>query len=334
MRRLTRLPWDVLLTFGACVGWGVTRGDNGRLNIDHAMYLSAVHFMRHGAGYYAAMDRALRHYIGPAATPRAFRPPFIFEFWQLLPGDRVIWTLAVVLIGLGSIALGRLVGSRLVAPVVAVYFLYNAFNKYTLVELWGCLIVVAAVVAWVRGHRVLAVVVGTVAALVRETTVLFLVGGLVAAHRHKDRRWPWLVGLAVAGTAFALESVWASPHLVAHGTESPLLGTGRPPFSVARWMGFGLPAGPLLGPVLWAVAVLTLLRVLPRDADGPARSRGAPPPGFDDLLLPHLALPILGFLVTRDYWGMLIVPFTVALSASTLEREARLVFRRVRSRPA
>ncbi len=261
-RRLRRAPWDIVATFGVCLGWGVTAGHRGLLNIDHAMYLSAVHFMRHGDGYYRAMDRALRHFIGPAATPRAFRPPFIFEFWKLLPNDRAIWILVVILIGLGSVALGRLVRCRWVAPLIAVYFLYNAWNKFTLVELWGCLIVIGAVVAWTRGTRAMrtfAVALGTVAALVRETTVLFLVGGLIAAHRHKERRWPWVVGLAVAGTAFALESHWASPYLVAHGTESPLLGTGRPPFSVARWMGFGLPLGPLVGPVLWVVAVLTLL---------------------------------------------------------------------------
>jgi hypothetical protein len=329
MGRVRSAPWDVVTTLAVCAGWGVTPGHDGLLNIDHAMYLSAVHFMRHGSGYYAAMDRALRHYIGPAATPRAYRPPFIFEFWKLLPNDRAIWILVVILIGFGSVALARLVHTRWVAPLIAVYFLYNAWNKFTLVEIWGCLIVVAAVVAWVRGHDALAVVVGTVAALVRETTVLFLVGGLLAAHRRKERRWPWLVGLALASTAFALESIWASPYLVAHGTESPLLGTGRPPFSVARWMGFGLPAGPLLGPVLWVVAVLTLLRVLPRTS-GPndQARRWVPLEGFDDLLLPYLALPIFGFLVTRDYWGVLLVPFTLAISAGTVDNELRRMLRR------
>ena len=325
LRRVSRAPWDMLVTAGVCIGWGVRLGHDAFLNIDHAMYLSTVHFMRRGGSYYAGMDHALRTYIGPAATPRAFRPPFIFLFWQLLPNDRAIWILLVVLAGLASIALARLVRVRWVAPLLAAYFLYNAWNKFTLVEMWGCIVVVGAVVAWVRGRRGLAVILGVVAALVRETTVLFLVGGLLAAHRHEERRWPWLAGLAVAVAAFVLEPIWAGPYLASHGTESPLLGTGRPPFSIARWMGFGLPLGPILGPVLWAVAVLTLLGKLPGVDRG---RRWTPPKGVDDLMLPYLALPIVGFLVTRDYWGVLVVPFTMALSASTIDQVVRASVRR------
>jgi hypothetical protein len=319
-RRLSRVPWDVVATAVPCIAWGTTTGHDRHLNVDHAVYLSTVHLMRRGSGYYAAMDRALRAFIGPAATPRAFRPPTIFFFWRLLPSDRVIWTVLVVLVGLASIGLGRVVRVRWIAPVLASYYLYNAWNKFTLVEMWGCVIVVGAVVAWTRGYRTLAVVLGTVAALVRETTLPFLAGGLIAAHRFKQRRWPWLLGLAISAAAFALESHAAGHYLVAHGTESPLLGTGRPPFSVARWMGFGLPLGPLVGPVLWVVAGLALLGELPR-VKGPRR--WVPPPGFDELLLPYLALPILGFLVTRDYWGVLVVPFTLALSAMVVDQQVR-----------
>jgi hypothetical protein len=318
--RLVRLPWDVITTAAVCFGWATTTGHDTHLNIDHAVYLSTVHFMRRGSGYYPAMNRALRAYIGPAATPRAFRPPTIFLFWQLLPNDRVIWLLLVVLVGLAAIALGRVVRVRWIAPVIAAYLLYNAWNKFTLVELWGCLIVIGAVFAWSHGYRILAVVLGTVAALVRETTVLFLIGGLIAAHRSKQRRWPWIAGLAISATSFALESHFVSPYLSAHGTESPLLGTGRPPFSIARWMGFGLPIGPILGPILWVVACLALLGELPRVR---GQRRWSPPHGFDELLLPYLALPILGVLVTRDYWGVLVVPFTLALSAMVVDQQVR-----------
>ena len=327
--RLLRLPWDVFLTAVACIGWSLTKGADVRLNIDHAMYLSTVHLMRRGSGYYPAMDTALRHFIGPAATPRAFRPPPIFLLWRFIPNDRWIWWLLIVLVGLASVALGRIVHVRWIAPVIAVYFLYNAWNKFTLVELWGCLIVVGAVFAWTRQQRTTSVVAATVAALVRETTLPLLVGGLIAAHRFKERRWPWMVAIGIAAAAFALESHLASPYLVAHGTESPLLGTGRPPFSIARWMGFGLPLGPLVGPVLWIVAVLALLGELPR-VNGDRR--WVPPPGFDELLLPYLALPILGVLITRDYWGVLVVPFTLALAAMVLDQQVRAVLDKWRQR--
>src|SRR5207253_2468918 len=112
-----------------------------------------------------------------------------------------------------------------------------------------------------------------------------------------------------------------SPYLAKHGTESPLLGTGRPPFSVFRWMGFGLPFGPVLGPVLWIVAVLALLGELPPRRSGRGRDSPWPPvTGIDDFLLPYLALPVLGFLVQRDYWGVLVVPFTMALTIGVVQQ--------------
>src|SRR5207245_1533423 len=163
----------------------------------------------HGAGYYPSMDRALRRQIGPAETPRAFRPPTVFVLWSLLPGDRWIWLLLVALVGATGWVLLGLTDAPWAVPLIALYLLYNA-----------------------------------------------------------------------------------SPHLSAHGAESPLLGTGRAPFSVARWMGFGLPAGPVVGPILWGLAVwrLTHHRV------------------FGDLMLPFMAMPVLGVLITRDYWGALLVP--------------------------
>ena len=75
---LRRAPWSGLVTAAVCVGWGVTKGHDRYLNIDHRTYLATVHLMRAGHGYYASMNRALRTLIGPAATPRAFRMPTIF----------------------------------------------------------------------------------------------------------------------------------------------------------------------------------------------------------------------------------------------------------------
>src|SRR5262249_28783238 len=153
-----------------------------------------------------------------------------------------------------------------------------------------------------RGYRGVAAALGLVAVLTRETTVLFLVGGLLAAHRQNDKRWPWVAALGVCAVSFAINAHLAGPFLVSHGgTETPLLGTGRPPLSILRWMGYGLPAGVIVGPLLWAVSVLALVG---RVRALPAQSLGvAPRPGFDDLMLPFLTLPLLGLLITRDYWG-------------------------------
>jgi hypothetical protein len=319
--QLRRVPWDIVVTAALCAGWGLTAGHDRHLNIDHVTYLSTIHLMRHGVGYFPAMDRALRNSIGPAATPRAFRMATIFYLWRLfLPTDRAIWELLVVSVGVASVGLGRFVRASWVAPFIAAYMLYNAWNKFTLVEMWGVLLVIPAVIAWGHGRRGLAVVLAVAAALVRETTIPLLCGGLVSAIRHRERKWPWLLGLAVCAVAFAANSAAVSPYLVKHGTESPLLGTGRPPWTVFRWMGFGLQLGSLVGPIVWAVAILTLLGLLPPRHKGEERDDPWPPVrGIDDLLLVYLAMPILGFLVQRDYWGVLVVPLTLAIAAGGLQ---------------
>ena len=303
-----------LVLVGLCLGYALTPGHDNHLNVDHAVYLTTVHRMHHGTGYYPAMDRALRRQIGPAETSRAFRPPTVFLLWSLLPGDRWIWLLLVALVGAAGWVLLGLTDAPWAVPLIALYLLYNAWNKYTLVELWTVPLIVGALWAWRADRPTVAAGVACAAALVRETSAPLLVGGLFAAWRAGRPRWPWATGLAVFAAGLALHAHLASPHLSAHGAESPLLGTGRAPFSVARWMGFGLPAGPVVGPILWGLTVWRLTHH--RD--------------FGDLMLPSMAMPVLGVLITRDYWGALLVPFTILWGAEALQELAR---RRIPARP-
>src|SRR5439155_621268 len=159
----------------------------------------------------------LRRYIGPAETPRSFRPPTVFLLWSLLPGDRWIWLLLVALVGVTGWVLLGLTDAPWAVPLVALYLLYNAWSNYTQVELWTVPLIVGALWAWRFNRPALAASLACVAALVRETSAVLLVGGLVAASRAGKPRWPWMAGIALFVAGVALHAHLASPHLVAHG---------------------------------------------------------------------------------------------------------------------
>src|SRR5438132_14310801 len=58
--------------------------------VDQVINRETVQSMRHGTGYYPAMDRALRHHGGPVSSVRAFRLPSIFLLWRPRPGGRAV----------------------------------------------------------------------------------------------------------------------------------------------------------------------------------------------------------------------------------------------------
>jgi len=60
-------------------------------------------------------------------------------------------------------------------------------------------------------------------------------------------------------------------------------------------MGVGLPRPTILGPLIWVLAVARLA------TDRELRL----------LFLFYVTLPLTGFLVGRDYWGYLVVPFAI-----------------------
>jgi hypothetical protein len=137
--------------------------------------------------------------------------------------------------------------------------------------------------------------------LVRELAAGLLVGGLAAAQLFRKPRRPWLVAIAAAGAGYGLHTVLTSGHLVKHGAEIALLGTGGPS-RAASMMGVALPRPTIIGPLLWAMAVVRLatdkqLRVL---------------------FALYVALPFTGFLVGRDYWGFMVAPFTIMWAGELL----------------
>lgn len=324
---MTRAPrWAsvaaAVVVVGLCVGYGFAPARGQERLTDQRIYRTATEHMRHGDEYYRAMDRALRATNGPAETPRAFRPPTVFLLWRVLPSQRWVWLAFVAFVGATSLLLLRLTGSVLAGPLVAIYLLTTGrphhpsgfLDQYLLVEFWALPAAVGALLA-VRGRRWwLAAGLALLATLVRELAGGLVVGGLLAAHvLHRPRR-PWIVAAAVAAGAYALHVHLLSSHLVAHGREVALLGTGQGVHTVLSMMDVGLGGPFLLGAVLWCLAVWRVTRERELSL----------------IVSLYLTLPILGLLVGRDYWGILVVPFTIAWSCELAEG---WIGRRLAARP-
>src|SRR5450755_1847622 len=112
---LARLCLAAIALGYAALGWV-----NGKQAIDHHIDLRTVALMRHGLGYYDAMNRAMRE-VGhaPVDEVRAFRMPTVFLLWRWLPDERAIWILFVALVVLTATMTFRLTRFEFVAPALA-----------------------------------------------------------------------------------------------------------------------------------------------------------------------------------------------------------------------
>jgi len=279
--------------------------------VDQVINRETVDAMRHGRGYYPAMDQALRRHGGAVSSVRAFREPPVFLLWRLLPGPRAVWLLYVGLVAVTAFLLLDLTTAPWIVPLVAWYLLNAArphvagvwFDQDLIVELWVVPAVAGLLWAWRRGRWVLAAVLAALAFLVRELAAGLLAGGLLAAEVLRRPRRPWLVAIAAAIVGYGVHSLLTGPHLVAHGHEISLLGTGGLD-RVGTMMVVGLRHPLVLGPPLWALAAWRVA------SDRALR-----------LLVPfYVTLPLTGLLVGRDYWGYLVVPFVILWAGETVAR--------------
>lgn len=296
-----------------CVLYAVVAPTRGHEHfVDQVINRETVDRMRAGAGYYPAMDRALRDHIGPASSVRAFRLPTAFLVWRVLP-RRAVWLLFVALVGVTAWLLMRLTATPWSGPFVALYLLHVArphtsagfVDQYLLVELWTVPAVAGALLLWRRSRWAAAAGLALLAVAVRELAALLLIGGLLWALVWRRPWRPWALAIAGGVALVAVHAALTVPHLAAHGKEAALLGTGGAR-RVLTMLDVGIPGPQLVGLALWLLGGL----VLARDRE------------LACFAGPYYALPLVGLLVGRDYWGILVVPFAIAWSAQVVDRAA------------
>jgi hypothetical protein len=301
-----RLPkyWAPITTAAVCLLRFALPG--GSIRIDHEVDVETVRLMKHGANFWDAMDRALRHVYGPASTIRAFRMPTIFLVWRVLP-DWAWWPLFIVMAGgcgwLASRLSGRAWTMPAVAALMAAYGKGPSYTQFLLVEPWAVPAILGCLVAYRRRKWALAAALALVAGLIREqAAVLLLLGLAVAVIRHQPWR-AWAVGAVAWTVVFGIHVAELSPHLVKHGRDTHLIGSSRGLISVLHMAGFGLPLFLVTAPIGYILAAKAIRHVT-----------------MAPILAGFLAMPLIGFVVDRPYWGVLTVPVllsSVALSPDT-----------------
>ncbi len=272
--------------------------------IDHGLFRITVQSMREGGGYYPSYDAALDLVYGPSRagvteTIRGFRMPTTFLVWRLLPNDQAVWWLFVVVSGLAGIAASRL-STRPVLGVLVVVFLLSIgmlvdggrwTAQFMTTELWAVPPLFGALLMARRERWWLAAGLVLLAVLVRELAAPILVVGVGLALLGRVPRAPWFTAFGIAVSVYALHVVLATPYIDPNVVQNPLVDDVDLPRTIIEMMGFGLPAGVVVGPVLWALAVWhTVGQRWWLEAS-------------------LLALPLVGVIIDRQYWGILVVPF-------------------------
>lgn len=274
--------------------------------IDHALFRITVQSMREGSDYYSAYDAALDIVYGPTRagvteTIRGFRMPTTFFVWHLFPNDQYVWWLFVGLSGLAGIAASKFLTRPVLGVLVVVYLLSIGMlvaggrwtAQFMTTELWAVPPLFGAVLMARRDRWWLAAGLALLATLIRELAAPFLLVGVGLALLGRVPRAPWFTAFGLAVLAYAGHVALVIPHIDPNVVQNPIIDDVTLPRTIIEMMGFALPVGAVIGPVLWIVAVWHVIS-----------QRWI-------LEASLLALPLVGVIIDRPYWGILVVPFTI-----------------------
>lgn len=265
---------------------------------DPAVFNDALQSMRTGQSYYPAMDQALRRAgIGPVASARAFRSPWLFEVWRQLPGDRAVWFAYLTGVAAALVAASYLVRDPLAVVSPMVVLLGIGLGASMATESWTAPWMMASVAFAVRDREVAAAGTGAIAVLVRELALPVIAGGMLWSVVRRRPLWPWMSALAIIGVSVWFHARSAAPYLYEPGREAPLFGWMVTASSYPRFIGFGIPFSIGLGPLTALAAWIQAWRR-----------------GWIPLVGPILAFGFLGLIVERPYWGAIVTPLQVLLA--------------------
>lgn len=263
-----------------------------RRHLDHIVYEATIRAVHHGQGAYDAFVASMDLIGADVDQVRVMREPWLFDGLALLP-DRWLFGTFFAVVVLGSTLLAiPLVRLRPMALVVggwlAIAGTLGGVDAWLLFELWCVPLLLAACLAHTRGRDGWAAACCVGAFLIRETVVFLPLGFLVAALVARRPWRPWVASLAGCTVGLGVHWALARSHLEPGGHSAPLLGTGDIQ-AVAHMTAF-LVVPDLVGLLVWAAGLVCLWRTDLRPAIGLA------------------ALPVVGLVADRPYWGWLAMP--------------------------
>lgn len=293
---------------------------------DQRIYRETQERMHAGTNYYDAMDSSLRDVNGPASTARSFRLPTIFYVWKFVPSGKPLWVMAMLWFAATSILIVWASSVPWAGLLVFFYMFSLARGRldggwddaFLIVETWALLPMCVVFFAVRKRMTKLAAGAAMCAVAIRELC-LPLVGGVWwwLWRKRSDRRVQMVVGVGAVmlGLLAVIQLRGVHGHLVEHGSEEKLLGTGSLR-AIADMSAFTLPSVYLAATLIIAGTVMRL-----RQDRELAQAFG-----------PMFVLPLFGVIANRPYWGILVVPFFLVLSLEWVVAE--VAKRRIRETPA
>ncbi|MEX2654974.1 MAG: hypothetical protein WD532_08100 [Acidimicrobiia bacterium] len=290
-----------------CVGYVIAAPQPTAEMIDHRLYRFVLDGMKSGEGYYSAMTAALDGLYGTERAEltqnvRAYRMPTIFVLLSFVPNEQWIWGLFVAVVGLAGIGASRLAARPYLGVLVFGYLLSIGMlveggvrnAQFLTTELWAVPVLLWSVAMAIRERWWPAALLALFAVLIRETAAPLLMAGVVMAVVGRLPWKPWLTAGIAAVAAYAAHAAtvlkWIDRDVGTSIAQEP-----SSPQVILDIVEFGLPAATVLGLTLWLLAVAHVWK------QNRARS----------LLIAPLLLPFAGLLIDREYWGILVVPFTI-----------------------
>jgi hypothetical protein len=266
-----------------------------RRHFDHIAFERAIERGKDGAGLYQAFVDGLAAIDSVVTQVRSVRQLWLLAAWVAIPAAALQPTyFGFVVLGSTAVAASMQrypIAALLLAGWLARAGVFGGVDAWLLFELWCTPFILGSCLAWVRGRDGAAALAALGAVLVRETAVLLPLGMLVAARSQGRPIRPWVASLAAGAAALGLHWFWSIDHLADEGNEAAIIGTGSSGAVISMTHFIVLPA--VVGLLLWVVGLVLLWRSALRGAVGLA------------------AMPALGFLVDRPYWGFLAMPLCV-----------------------
>ncbi|MCC7044989.1 MAG: hypothetical protein IT183_14080 [Acidobacteria bacterium] len=277
---------------------------------DVDLYAAVAARVDAGESYYAvvAEEMPTRGY--------AVRPVFHWRLptlaWLLaglpLPvAHGLLWAIGALTIGVWARVLRLRVGAVGLVLIAPLWLLFSSTTIY-MHELWAGQLIALALGLWMSGRTRAAVVAIVLAALVREHSMLGL--GLLTIAAVREKRSPWLWGLAVAGvsTVYGAHAVAALQHTPEGGLSKGWTGLLGWPFAVAALRVHVL----LIAAPYWVAALAAAVCV-------PALWLWREGRMVAGVVSAYLVVFCLGGRPDNWYWGLLILPL-VPLGCIALAR--------------
>jgi hypothetical protein len=311
-RSLLSSTWAAMSIAAAMIlvyGETVPKGDKNE--IDHLGSLQTLTSMKHGEGFYQAFRDSYLTRGVRLGGPRSFRTPYLFLLLHLLPLNLLYPAFLVLVVGGTTVILMHTTDHPFAVLPVTLYLLvagrtpggqHGGLEGWLLVEIWVVPLVALCMWGWKREKWWASALAAAGAVLIREIAFPVLAFGLLFSWRRGKPMKPWLVALAIDVVGWAIHIHLAMQVGVAHGNEAKLFGTGVPPWSVYYMLIFPLMI--FKASIKFDVAAACCIWFVAMRSLWKQRATVPPTVGL-------LAIPLLGFLVSRSYWGLPIIPLVL-----------------------